>query len=160
MRLQLGRGSLGRDEFAFIGNSAKRVFLERTIAYKLFAAVRKMNAHVQRGGELKDEAFYSYDVPSLDSSVVLGVDIIIDGGQPFIGLDTARVTVSSGDLDYVNAACLALQYLTPAGNTGIAQRLAGFGQQRRPGQPPPTPSDYAGPSYAERFLSDGKPWWC
>ena len=122
LRLEAGRASYGSNEFFCLGNGAKRVLLDRHIAADFMEALRRMNRHVRKG-ILLDKVFFNFDITDFDG-VVLGVELGIKTGRPYIGLEAACVDVAANDLAYLDAACGQARYLAEGGHLGVASRIA------------------------------------
>jgi len=154
LRLEAGRASYGSDEFFCLGNGAKRVLLDRHIAADFMEALRRMNRHVRKG-ILLDKVFFNFDITDFDRAV-LGVELGIKTGRPYIGLEAARVDVSANDLAYLDAACGQARYLAEGGHLGVASRIARTprtGPRQALGRP-------IWENFAARFCNNGeRPWY-
>ena len=118
LRLQAGRG--GSPERFWLSNGSAAVFLDAGQASVFLNGLGKLHRCVQRG-RLADRSFYSHDIYGVTGGV-LGVDLGILAGRPYIGVDSLRVDVSVDDLDYLAHACSQAHYL--AGGIGIASQIA------------------------------------
>ncbi len=117
-------------------------------------ALRRMNRCVRKG-VLLDRVFFCFDITDFDGAV-LGVELGIKTGRPYVGVEAARVDISADDLAYLDAVCAQARYLAEGGRFGVASRIA---RTPRTG-PRPSLARPIWENFGARFCNNGeKPWW-